>query len=77
MAVCLAWRVVDEEIEQKHQAEKWLEQEDAVAFQMRQELIVHYGRPASSIRPEGNVVWVFYGVVAALTFTLLGILLYR
>ena len=31
-----------------------------------------FGRPASAIRPEGGPVWVFFGIVAALTFTLLG-----
>lgn len=31
-----------------------------------------YGSPSSSIRPEGNAVWVFFGIIAALTFTLLG-----
>ena len=28
--------------------------------------------PGTYIRPEGSPVWVFFGVVAALTFTLLG-----
>eukprot|EP01038_Epipyxis_sp_PR26KG_P008880 gene8880-11977_t len=72
MAVCLAWRVADEEKSERAAAQEWLEREDRKAFILRTELIQQFGGPASSIRPEGNAVWVFYGVVAALTFTLLG-----
>lgn len=35
-------------------------------------VLLSCGSPASSIRPEGSFTWVFFGVIAALTFTLLG-----
>ena len=34
--------------------------------------MTNLGRPASSIRPEGNAIWVIFGIITALTFTLLG-----
>ena len=38
----------------------------------REEIMRRLGAPGSYIRPEGNPAWVAFGVVAALTFTLLG-----
>lgn len=72
MAVCLAWRVADEEKTEREAAEDWLKLEKPKAFSFREQIIKKYGSPASSIRPEGGVTWVFFGVVAALSFTLLG-----
>jgi hypothetical protein len=72
MAVCLAWRVAEEERDERTAAEHWLKRESPNAFNLRSELIQVCGSPASAIRPEGGVAWVFFGVVAALTFTLLG-----
>jgi len=72
MAVCLAWRVAEEEREEHREAEEWLLREDQKAAALRNQLIDEFGRPASAIRPEGGPVWVFFGIVAALTFTLLG-----
>jgi hypothetical protein len=72
MALCLAWRVADEESLEQRQGEQWLMAQDQRAFEMRQTLIDALGRPASPIRPEGGPVWVVFGIVAALTFTLLG-----
>lgn len=46
--------------------------EDAHAHLLRDEIMKVLGPPGSYIRPEGNAVWVALGVIAALTFTLLG-----
>jgi hypothetical protein len=72
MAVCLGWRIADEERDERAQAEAWLKRESPSAFELRNELITKFGPPASSIRPEGGPAWVFFGVTAAVTFTLLG-----
>jgi len=72
MAVCMAWKVADDELAEREAAEEWLKREDPMAFLLRDELIKKFGPPASPIRPEGNAVWVAFGIVAALTFTLLG-----
>lgn len=72
MAVCMAWKVADDELAEREAAEEWLKREDPMAFMLRDELIKKFGPPASPIRPEGNAVWVAFGIVAALTFTLLG-----
>lgn len=72
MAVCMAWKVAQEELTERQTAETWLKTEDLMAFTIREEIIKLYGAPASFIRPEGNVVWVFYGIIAALSFTLFG-----
>ena len=72
MAVCMAWKVAQEELSERQAAETWLKTEDPMAFTIREEIIKLYGAPASFIRPEGNVVWVFYGIIAALSFTLFG-----
>lgn len=72
MAVCMAWKVADDELAEREAAEEWLKREDPMAFLLRDELIKRFGPPASPIRPEGNAVWVAFGIVAALTFTLLG-----
>jgi len=72
MAVCMAWKVADDELAEREAAEEWLKREDPMAFLLRDELIKKFGPPASPIRPEGNAVWVAFGVVAALSFTLLG-----
>lgn len=70
--VCLAWRVADEEKTERRTAEEWLKRDALKAFEMRQTLIEKFGAPGSSVRPEGSAVWVYFGVTAALTFTLLG-----
>lgn len=72
MAGCMAWSVADEELKDRQCAEEWLKSTDKHAFEMRETVIKRFGRAASPIRPEGSVLWVFFGVVAALTFTLLG-----
>lgn len=52
---------------------QWLKQDNEPAFNMRYEIITKYGNPtASSIRPEGNCQWVFFGCIAAVCFMLLG-----
>ncbi len=70
--VCLAWRVADEEKTERRTAEEWLKRDALKAFEMRQTLIERFGSPGSSVRPEGSATWIFFGVTAALTFTLLG-----
>ena len=73
MTVCLAWKIDDQEIKECRDAEDWLKRDNPAAFDLRQQLIDKIGSPASSsVRPEGSPVWVFFGVIAALTFTLLG-----
>ena len=72
MAVCMAWRVAEEELLERGMAENWLKKEDFRASLIRDEVMTKCGAPATSIRPEGNAVWVFYGIVAAISFTLLG-----
>ena len=53
MSVCMAWRVADEELIEKQEAVEWLKKEDPLAYEMREELIQRFGKPGSSIRPEG------------------------
>ena len=72
MTLCMAWQVAEEELEDRANAEEWLKKESHLAFELREEVMTKFGRPASSVRPEGNVTWVLFGIVAALTFTLLG-----
>ena len=72
LAGCLAWKVAEDEVEEQQQAAAWLQREDVRAFEIRQELIDKFGAPGSNIRPDGSPTWVFFGIVAALTFTLLG-----
>lgn len=72
MSVCLAWRVAEEEIVERKQAVEWLKTENIHAFEMREEILKRFGSPGSAIRPEGNAVWVTFGIVVAITFTLLG-----
>jgi hypothetical protein len=72
MSVCLAWRIAEEEHEERNQAEGWLKQQSLQSYELRNSLNNQCGSPASSIRPEGSATWIFFGVVAALTFTLLG-----
>lgn len=72
MSACLAWRVADEESGERQAAEQWLRQEDEAAALLREQMVQELGGPGSAIRPEGNVKWVFSGVVAAQTYALLG-----
>lgn len=72
MSVCLAWRVADEEHEERNAAETWLKRDSPTAYSLRATLLQQCGAPASSIRPEGGPVWVFFGMIAAISFTLLG-----
>ena len=72
MAVCLAWRIADEENIERTEAEDWLKRDCPAAYELRSELIRSFGSPASAIRPEGGPIWVFFGVIAAVSFTLLG-----
>lgn len=73
MTVCLAWRIAEEEKAERRDAEDWLLKNNAAAHALRQQVIERFGSPAdSSVRPEGNATWVFFGITAALTFTLLG-----
>lgn len=72
LAGCLAWKVADDEVEEQQASADWLKREDLRAFQVRQELIEKFGAPGSNIRPDGSPTWVLFGIVSALTFTLLG-----
>lgn len=72
MAVCMAWRVAEEEHTERQSAEEWLKREDPAAHSIRDDIMKRLGMPGTYIRPEGNAVWVTFGVVGALTFTLLG-----
>ena len=67
-----AWRIADDELAERQAAEEWLKREDPKASEFRDDIMRLYGSPASFIRPEGNAPWVACGIVAALTFTLLG-----
>ena len=70
LAGCLAWKVAKEEVQERLAAEAWLKREDPRAFKLREEMIKLLALAA--IRPEANVLWVVFGIIAALTFTLLG-----
>jgi hypothetical protein len=72
MAGCLAWRVAKEEIRDRQSAEEWLKNEDKSAFKLRDGVIQRFGYPGSPVRAEGNVTWVCFGLVTALTLMLLG-----
>ncbi|RYG66053.1 hypothetical protein EON64_10625 [archaeon] len=50
MVVCMAWRVAEEEIEEREQAEAWLKRESPLAYELRGEVIGTHGPPASPIR---------------------------
>lgn len=54
MSVCMAWRVAEEELEERRNAVDWLKEEDPIAFSFREEMIQKFGNPGSSIRPEGK-----------------------
>ena len=72
MTMCMAWNVAQEELSGRQAAEDWLQRENNESFELRKEVIMKFGSPASSIRPEGNAVWVFFGIISALSFILLG-----
>lgn len=72
MAVCLAWRVAEDEREDYTAAEEMLKHHSPGAYELRSELLLACGNPASALRPEGSFVWVCFGIIAALSFTLLG-----
>lgn len=72
IAACLAWRVTRDELRDRQSAEDWLKREDKQAFKLRDSVIGKFGSPGSPVRAEGNVTWVFFGIVAALTLMLLG-----
>eukprot|EP00428_Durinskia_dybowskii_P066072 CAMPEP_0170368682 /NCGR_PEP_ID=MMETSP0117_2-20130122/7582_1 /TAXON_ID=400756 /ORGANISM="Durinskia baltica, Strain CSIRO CS-38" /LENGTH=555 /DNA_ID=CAMNT_0010623355 /DNA_START=869 /DNA_END=2536 /DNA_ORIENTATION=- len=72
LTVCLAWRVADEERHERRSAEEWFKSQNSHAYDLRIHLIDELGAPGSSVRPEGSVTWIYFGVTAALTFTLLG-----
>mmetsp|Transcript_13338 Transcript_13338/g.13831 ORF Transcript_13338/g.13831 Transcript_13338/m.13831 type:complete len:658 (+) Transcript_13338:26-1999(+) len=72
MAVCMAWKVDQEEMEERKAAVDWLRSEDVLAYHLREGIIGKWGSPASLVRPEGNASWVFFGSIAALSFILLG-----
>lgn len=71
-AACLAWRVARDELRDRESAEDWLKREDKQAYKLRDSVISKFGSPGSSVKAEGNAVWVFFGIVAALTLMLLG-----
>jgi len=71
MAMCMAWKVDQEDVDDRKSAEDWLKKEDLMASHLRDAIMKKYGAPSSSIRPEGNATWVFFGLVAALSFILL------
>eukprot|EP01041_Mallomonas_annulata_P009449 gene9448-19627_t len=54
MAFCLAWRIAEDEMSDREDAEEWLKHEDETAFQMREKLMQIHGRPAHPVRPEGK-----------------------
>lgn len=72
LAGCMAWKVANEEVQERQAAEAWLKREDQRAFKLREELIKLFGPPGAAIRPEANALWVVFGIIAAITFTLLG-----
>jgi hypothetical protein len=72
LTVCLAWRVAEEERQERRSAEEWLKCENVHAHMLRTQLVEQLGAPGSSVRPEGSATWIYFGVTAALTFTLLG-----
>lgn len=72
IAACLAWRVAREELRDRESAEDWLKREDRQAYKLRDSVINKFGSPGSPVRAEANAVWVFFGIVAALTLMLLG-----
>lgn len=71
MAMCMAWKVDQDDVEERKAAEDWLKKEDLMAFHLRESIMKKFGSPSSSIRPEGNATWVFFGLVTALSFILL------
>lgn len=72
LSACLAWRVAVDEADERTKAEEWLKKEDPHAFRLREDIMKVLGAPGSNIRPEGNPTWVSFGLISALTFTLLG-----
>jgi hypothetical protein len=72
MTLCLAWRVAEEESEEQAEAENWLKHEAPHAYSLREVISSECGKPASALRPEGGPVWVFFGIVASVSLTLLG-----
>ena len=72
MTICMAWNVAQDELSDRQAAEDWLQRENNESFELRKEVMIKFGSPASSIRPEGNVVWVIFGIISALSFILLG-----
>jgi hypothetical protein len=57
MSVCMAWRVAEEELEERRDAAEWLKNEDSVAYEMREEMVERFGKPGSAIRPEGKLIF--------------------
>lgn len=72
LSICLAWRMAEDEDEERRVAEDWLKSSSAYAYALRQDMIAAHGAPASAIRPEGSFTWIVFGIIVALTFTLLG-----
>ena len=71
--VCMAWTISDEESHDREQAEEWLKREDPGAFILRDEVMREHGRPGTAVRIEATTLWAIFGVIAALTFTILGL----
>ncbi len=72
LAGCLAWKVADDEVLEREESVEWLMKEDLRAYEVRDDMLRRFGAPGSNIRPDGSPTWVIFGVVSALTFTLLG-----
>lgn len=70
--VCMAWTISDDESHDREQAEEWLKREDPGAFILRDEVMREHGRPGTAVRIEATTLWAIFGLIAALTFTLLG-----
>jgi hypothetical protein len=72
MVLCMAWRVANEEQQDRAVAVQWLKKEDEEAYELRVKINQRHGPPGTFIRAEGNPTWVVSGVFGAIVFTLLG-----
>lgn len=72
LSICLAWRMAEEETADRITSEDMFKTSTPSAYELRQRILQAFGSPGSAIRPEGSATWIVFGVIVALTFTLLG-----